>query len=704
MTFHRYAVPSYFGGLPSGYDYINNAISGTPAGADGAKTGGPNAGTYFVAFGEDATSADVNRPASALAQNTDYLDNLLHRDIALPSRSGDSTGVPTATLLITGPGIFMGLVGAVLTDLFHVTDTNDEDIDVGGTKIIVSSAVDQGGSPVSVGGGFSNGNVLLTFNLSIPSGQSFRVYYGQRTNLATFPADGLTTTRVRNLTEVDYQVEELFRLLHGNSLSWNAAWTSTIYDLTTRGLNGLYDLSTTGAAGAVNTAGAGAVATRTGQALTMLSAMSTRVMPDALNLLWKADSTGDTPVTNSAATGTVGSLGFGALTTRWGVQGESTPAPMVASHASFLQRSQPQADPTTGLGYWTRIPNTATATMATTATNGLYLLTLDGVSESYFWQKDTGTSGNPCRSAMSFGMDMLQLTLAGGAVVTVRLGSFDATELSTGTKGKKCYVTSLDGAELAALPASVTQLTWLTPTFMVQHGAASAKAQFGNGILSQFPDDGIFAVVPPDTVDVNTSDASYAQYRGPQTQHYFGRDTTDKDGGVVLGWGAFNQRDIANDGGGYWKVLGQLNSDGGATVGYIRKPLISGTTGVDGEQRGNYITVSSGGPQTVLLDLDHFDIFWIVLNAANTVLTVNFSSKQTPGNPLQPGKHLRCIIVQEAAGCTIAGASDLLGWQYPLPYGGGVHPQLQGLYGAADVFDIDSPTYTARNTASITRY
>ena len=66
MPFHRLGVPSYFGGLPGGYDYINNAISGTPANADGAKSGGPNAGTYFVAFGEDATSSDFNRANKAL--------------------------------------------------------------------------------------------------------------------------------------------------------------------------------------------------------------------------------------------------------------------------------------------------------------------------------------------------------------------------------------------------------------------------------------------------------------------------------------------------------------------------------------------------------------------------------------------------------------------------------------------------------------
>jgi len=226
-TFHRLTVPTYYGGLPGGYDYINNAISGTPAAADGAKVGGPNAGTYFVAFGEDATSADINRPNSALAQNTDHLDDLMHRDIASLTRTADVTpGSPVASVTITGPGIFVGGIGDTLLDLFHVTDANDDDIDVSGTKIVVSSI-----GPDALGAGFSVGNLTVTFNVSIPTGQTYRIYYGQRANLATLPADAFMNMRVRGAVAVDAQVEELFRQLHGNGEAWNAAWDNTIYGL-----------------------------------------------------------------------------------------------------------------------------------------------------------------------------------------------------------------------------------------------------------------------------------------------------------------------------------------------------------------------------------------------------------------------------------------------------------------------------------------
>src|SRR5262245_10462430 len=110
MGFHRQTTPTYFGALPVGYDYINNLLSGTPAFAHGAKVGGPNAGTYFVAFGEDATSSDFNRPHKALAENCDILDDYAHRDLAVPVKTSDvvAGGGGVSSIVLTGPGIFIG--------------------------------------------------------------------------------------------------------------------------------------------------------------------------------------------------------------------------------------------------------------------------------------------------------------------------------------------------------------------------------------------------------------------------------------------------------------------------------------------------------------------------------------------------------------------------------------------------------------------
>jgi hypothetical protein len=228
MSFHRLTTPIYFGGMPGGYDWINNGGSGTPANTDNAKAGGPNAGTYFDAFGEDATSANANRGNKALAQNTDFIDDLLHRDLAVNTRTADVTpGGPVTSITIVGPGIFLGGSGDELQDLFHITDANDDDIEITGTKIAVASITSGG----ALGSGFSAGNVTVLLTVAIPTGQTYRVWYGTRSNLAGLPADAFTTIRIRSAIQVDSQTEELFRLLHGNSEAWNAAWDNTIYGL-----------------------------------------------------------------------------------------------------------------------------------------------------------------------------------------------------------------------------------------------------------------------------------------------------------------------------------------------------------------------------------------------------------------------------------------------------------------------------------------
>lgn len=206
MSFHRFTVPSYTGGLPGGYDYINNALSGTPATYDTARSdGGPNTGTYFVGGAEDARSQTVNRGLAALAQNTDALDDILRRDIAVPAITSVVTAAsPVSSLTLSGPGVFLGASGtpnsaAGINTFIEILDSTDKEIvDSTGTRCMVTAI--SGGTVGS--GGFSAGNVVCTVSPAIPIGTNYHVYYGVRSNLATMPVDAITNVKIRSAQEV----------------------------------------------------------------------------------------------------------------------------------------------------------------------------------------------------------------------------------------------------------------------------------------------------------------------------------------------------------------------------------------------------------------------------------------------------------------------------------------------------------------------
>lgn len=207
MSFHRLTVPVYTGGLPGGYDYINNALAGTPSPADGALAAGLNAGSYFFGFGEQVTSQGVNRGFKALAQNCDTLDDLLHRDLAVTTRTADVTAVgAVSSVVLTGPDIFLGPGGTPATPegyntIFEVLDDLDNEI-TDGTSTCRVTAIAGG----AVGTGFSSGNITLTITPAIPNGKVYRVYYGTRSNLANLPVDALTNIKIRGAEEVSAEL------------------------------------------------------------------------------------------------------------------------------------------------------------------------------------------------------------------------------------------------------------------------------------------------------------------------------------------------------------------------------------------------------------------------------------------------------------------------------------------------------------------
>lgn len=193
MPLHRLTVPSYTGGLPGTHDYINdpatNGDPGTAAPADNKKSSGVNQGTYFVAFSENATSSNTNRGLKALAQNTDFLDDAIHRDIGQPAVSASATpGSPLASFVITG-SVFVGAPGVTndqrtRSGMVALVDGNGQPLTVlsGGVYLAVKASLIHDGASNNVLGNNFYSNPTVNVSPSIPAGQTYRYVFYQRSN------------------------------------------------------------------------------------------------------------------------------------------------------------------------------------------------------------------------------------------------------------------------------------------------------------------------------------------------------------------------------------------------------------------------------------------------------------------------------------------------------------------------------------------
>lgn len=199
MGFHRFVTPTYFK-IPVGDDLINVVSGGTGAGgsafANAKKVGGPNTGTYFNAYGEEGVSANFNRGLRALAENCDFLDNIVHTDIATATfdTGGPAPGGGTAFHDLAGTPltIFMGVPGnennAVgLSSVMRVLDSRGNDIIDPATGRIVrvwytdQAALDDPLPDMWV----PAATVRVYFTPAIPEGVSYHLHYGIRSELAT---------------------------------------------------------------------------------------------------------------------------------------------------------------------------------------------------------------------------------------------------------------------------------------------------------------------------------------------------------------------------------------------------------------------------------------------------------------------------------------------------------------------------------------
>lgn len=546
INFHRWATPSYHGGLPSGYDLINVVSGGTgssgSAFADGAKSGSnPNTGTYFVAWGEDATSSNANRGLLALAQNTDLLDSLLRQDLAYAVRTNDVTpGSPVSTVVLP-TNTFIGTTGYTtsvndLQRLFEILDSNNDEIidPTSGQHVQVASVTLGSGDVIGGTGGngsFSGNTVTLNISPSIPTGVTYRIWYASRTNLATLPMDALTTIKIRTAEEVSAGVENLFRLLHGNNEAWNASWDSTIWDLASGGINERYNHSTTGngttpeayfPTGILNTPGAGSWFQRTGPALSGYSGNSGAYV-DPMNALFVSKSV-DT--TTALSGGNTGFVAFGSRLTGTAFTGESTYVPGAATFMAlwphYFQSAIHATNP------YTRILDGATASFslvgAYNAASGEAIVQVTQ-SGDYF-----RTGGN---SSVSLGYDLLECTYMVSGVATTRTFVIVAMGSSTDpTNVTRVRVRNLDGTVPNFSTGYTGTIRWMSLSFGVGDGA-------GVGHAAAFSDvapvlfDGLFYQVPP-TLSMGMGDDNV-----PRTPASFAANGVVSNA-KALQWGGFS--------------------------------------------------------------------------------------------------------------------------------------------------------------------
>ena len=229
MPLHRLTAVTYLGGLPSTHDLLNdpaaNGDVGAPANADaGKKLVGPNAGTYFIAFGEDGTSEGGNRPHFALGESVDFLDDVVSGELPVPENLDAVAAGAVAAFTMTGD-VFVGKSGAANTQderdrLISVVEsaTNNEIIDATGLKVTCSAILDAPAGSNVVGvpaSGFQTGPTL-EFTPPIPTGVSYRIIFARRGSLVTVvPSkvhlDALTRLSIRSAHEVPAETQRFMR-------------------------------------------------------------------------------------------------------------------------------------------------------------------------------------------------------------------------------------------------------------------------------------------------------------------------------------------------------------------------------------------------------------------------------------------------------------------------------------------------------------
>jgi hypothetical protein len=494
--FHRLAVPTYAGGLPGGYDYINDPVAngdaGVPAFVGVKKVGGPNDGTWLVAFGEDGTSENANRGLAALAQNTDYIDDILHKDLALTVRTNNATAVGAVASVVISGEVYVAAFGTTNNQeqrnrLISVLDANDNEIIDSSGATVQASLIHDGASNNVLGtatSGFYT-NPTISFSPAIPDTTVYRVYYGERANLAELPVDAFTDVRIRGAQEVDGGVEKQLRDLHapGAIQAWDAPFDATIQALARSGLNERYRRSTLVVSGNYNVAGDGATIDRDGSALTIALPNHSRTAntlstawPDPILACYRVK--GDASLADNAFPpasrnfgGDVGlyqesDLSSTAATGEWNRARIAGPLLLDAIPRDV------RADTLDGSATLTRISSIANATInPTSGATTTARRTIQCATGQYFRNASAGG-----RTAIRVGIDLLEVQTNAG----VPVGTY---VISAITADNQVLVTTLMGGSPAfpTVADATVRIRWIQPTVSLGGAVAAGLSSAPEG-------------------------------------------------------------------------------------------------------------------------------------------------------------------------------------------------------------------------------
>jgi hypothetical protein len=457
--FHRWAVPdtTFYGSLPSGYDYINNATAGTPALADGqlADPNNPNEDTYFVGWNEDAETKLANRPHRALAENCDYLDDALRAPIPVIKRYASSTGGGSVSSLALTGDVFTGVTAGDYKKIIVVTDDKGAAVYNNGSLVLASLDNGSGGDIRGTAGGFYT-NPRAIFTPALPPNTSYVLYYGSK------------DTNINKNTDVDevwvntgkgkYIESDLFDVYRGSLNDTHQYF----------GLNEVYRrltkvpgaTVTSGAAMGINqdTPGDGATIVRDGQALEVVNvavdyASTPKQYQDPYLALFRANSGS---LFSSGDEDYSGYMGFVAITPRYDYgSGESSSAGLPsAGFLAAIPRSI-TSDTLDSKTTRTRINAGLTVTLNPDSGVGDDARVVQLATNDYFVNSNGYT-------AVRVGIDMLELSWPTGEKEVYIINQVNVT----GTNPtRRAYLLTLGGSKPTFTGGSTATARWIQPVF-----------------------------------------------------------------------------------------------------------------------------------------------------------------------------------------------------------------------------------------------